>query len=318
MTARPHRRGGADTPSGADADGAPQRDAAGACDPETTSWSAAGRTRLVSPGSAVVLTLASLIGLAAFGWPFLADPEAGIGHDADAPLLFAATLAMVVIVLLTEVSRGGVDAKALAMLGVLAAVGAALRPLGAGLTGFQPMFVVLALGGRAFGPGFGFVLGLVTMLASAMLTAGVGPWLPFQMLGAAWFAMGAGLLPRAHGRAEVVLVAAYGAVASLLYGLLLNLWFWPFTTGLDSALSFVAGDSVAANLQRFFVFSAVTSLGFDIPRAIGTVALTLVAGGAVLRSLRRAARRASFGALPEFGAAAATAPPAAPHSLRDA
>ena len=29
-----------------------------------------------------------------------------------------------------------------------------------------------------------------------LVTGGVGPWLPFQMLGASWVAMGAGLLPR--------------------------------------------------------------------------------------------------------------------------
>ena len=38
-------------------------------------------------------------------------------------------------------------------------MGTALRPLGGGITGFQPLFVVLVLGGYAFGAGFG--LGLV-------------------------------------------------------------------------------------------------------------------------------------------------------------
>lgn len=249
----------------------------------------------------VALVLASLIGVAAFGWPFLVSADAGIGHEQDAPLLFAATLGMVVLVLLAEIARGGIDAKALAMLGVLAALGAALRPLGGGVTGFQPMFVVLILGGRALGPGFGFVLGLLTMAGSALVTGGVGPWLPFQMLGAAWMGMGAGLLPRASGRAEIWLLAGYGAITGLLYGLLLNLWFWPFTTGLESGLSFVAGDPVADNAGRFITYSLFTSLGFDVVRSAGLVLLILLAGVPVLRALRRAARRASFGAAPEFG-----------------
>ena len=63
----------------------------------------------------------------------------------------------------------------------------------------------MVLSGRVLGPGFGFVLGSVTMFASALLTGGVGPWMPFQMLAMGWFAMGAGLLPgpdRLRGRAR--------------------------------------------------------------------------------------------------------------------
>ena len=57
------------------------------------------------------------------------------------------------------------------------------------------VFFLLILAGRVFGPGFGFVLGCTSLFASALMTAGVGPWLPFQMLVSAWVGMGAGLLP---------------------------------------------------------------------------------------------------------------------------
>jgi energy-coupling factor transport system substrate-specific component len=257
----------------------------------------------LSPGTTLVLLLASVIGLIGFGWPFVVDADAAIGHEQDAPLLFAITLLMVVLVLLAEIARGGIDAKALAMLGVLAAVGAALRPLGGGVTGFQPMFIVMIIGGRVFGPGFGFVLGLLAMLGSALVTGGVGPWLPFQMLGAAWIGLGAGLLPQADGRREITLLALYGTITSVLYGFLLNMWFWPFATGLDSDIAFVAGDPVLENLQRFLVFSLLTSLGFDLVRAVGIAALVVLAGGPMLRALRRASRRAAFSAQPEFGRA---------------
>lgn len=253
-----------------------------------------------SPRSIVVLLVVSIVGLAMFGWPLLASPDSQIAHSADAPVIFALILGMLIFVVLTEVSAGEIDAKALAVLGVLAALAAALRLFGAGISGFQPMFVVLIIGGRVLGPGFGFALGLISMLGSALLTGGVGPWLAFQMLGAAWVGMGAGLLPRATGRPEVILLAVYGTIAGVLYGFLLNLWFWPFVTGTDSAISFVAGDPITENLVRFFVFSLVTSLGFDIPRAIGIVVLILLAGGPTLRTLRRATRRAHFNATPTF------------------
>ena len=134
-----------------------------------------------------------------------AAPRApGIGHGTDAPLVFLVLLPILVVVVLAEIAGGGIDSKALAMLGVLSAIGAALRPLGAGTAGIETTFFLLILAGRVFGPGFGFVLGSTTLFASALLTGGVGPWLPFQMLAASWVGLGAGLLPPVRGRAEVV------------------------------------------------------------------------------------------------------------------
>jgi energy-coupling factor transport system substrate-specific component len=253
----------------------------------------------------LTLALVSLLALAAFGWPLLTHPAASsLGHAADAPWVFAAMMPALIAIALAELSAGGVDAKSVALLGVLSAVGAALRPLGASITGFQPMFVIIVLGGRVLGPGFGFVLGSVTMFSSALLTGGVGPWLPFQMIGAAWVGLFAGLLPRATGRTEVVMVAAYGAVSGVVYGILLNLWFWPFMTGLSSSVAFVPGGSLHANLVRLLAFSVATSLGWDMARAIGTGVLVLFVGGPLLRALRRATRRAAFGAPVTFSAPA--------------
>ena len=83
----------------------------------------------------------------------------------------------------------------------------------AGTGGVELVFFLLILAGRVFGPGFGFVLGVTSLFASALMTAGVGPWLPFQMLVSAWVGMGAGLLPRrVTGRAEIAMLAAYGVV----------------------------------------------------------------------------------------------------------
>ena len=254
------------------------------------------------PRAAVALLLASLVGLGAFVWPLLLGPESPLAGVADTPLLFGVLLLVVLGVVLAEVADGGIDAKAVALLGVLTAVGAALRPLGTGIAGLEPVFFLLVLAGRALGPGFGFVLGATTLFTSALTTAGVGPWLPFQMVAAAWVGAGAGLLPlpRLRGWRELALVAAYGAVVGLLYGLALNLSFWPFTLGGETALSFVAGDAVTDNLRRFLTFSLVTSMGFDVPRAALTATLVAVTGRPLLRALRRADRRAAFTAPVRF------------------
>lgn len=258
------------------------------------------------PRATLALVAASVVGLIAFTWPLLVSPESDLAHSADAPLVFALVLPLTVAVVLAELAEGGIDAKAVAMLGVLAAIGAALRPLGAGTAGLETVFFLLILGGRVFGPGFGFALGALTLFGSALLTGGVGPWLPFQMVGAAWVGLGAGLLPAARGRAELTLLAAYGAVAALAYGFLLNLSFWPFSTGYGTGLSFVAGEPVLANLHRFVTFSVATSLGWDVGRALTNVTLVLLVGPAVLATLRRAARRAAFDAPAVFSPPQAT------------
>ena len=259
----------------------------------------------LGPRSIAALLLVSGVGVVAFGWPLLAGPESGLAHARDAPLLVALLLPLLLAVVLAQLSDGGMDAKTVAMLGVLAAVGAALRPLGTGVAGFEPVFFLLVLAGRAYGPGFGFVLGALTLFSSALLTAGVGPWLPFQMLGAAWVGAGAGLLPhRLRGRTELAALAGYAAVAGLGYGLLLNLSFWPFAVGTASTISFVAGDPLLDNLGRFLAFTLVTSLGFDVPRAVVTAALVLLTGRPILRALRRAGRRAAFDTPVQFTGAA--------------
>lgn len=248
---------------------------------------------------AVVLAVASVAGLAAFGWPLLIEPPEAYSSAASAPLIFLAILPVLVVVMLAELTSGGLDAKAVAMLGVLAAVGAALRPLGAGTAGLETVFFLLILGGRVFGPGFGFVLGSTTLFASALITAGVGPWLPYQMLAASWVGLGAGLLPwrRLRGRAEIVVLAAYGVVAAQAYGLLMNLSGWPYAVGTATELSYVAGAPVSENLHTFLIYTLATStLGWDVGRSVFNVVVICLVGPAVLAALRRAARRAAFGA----------------------
>ena len=188
--------------------------------------------------------MASFVGFIAFFWPFVVAP--GVFSDTTtAPLMFAALLVLILAVVLAQIGEGGMDAKAIAMLGVLSALGAALRPLDAGTAGVETIFFTLVLAGRVFGAGFGFTLGCTTLFASALITGGVGPWMPYQMFACAWVGLVAGLLPRATGRREVVMLAVYGAVSGYVYGFLINLSFWPFFLGPQSSIAYVPGASVA-------------------------------------------------------------------------
>jgi energy-coupling factor transport system substrate-specific component len=249
------------------------------------------------------LAVTSLIGAAAFCWPLLihAHDATDLAHSADAPWLFVAVLPLLLAVVLGEMAEGSLDAKAIALLGILAACGAALRVPSPGVAGFEPVFFLLIPAGRVLGRGFGFVLGAVTIAASALITGGIGPWLPFQMFGAAWMGFGAGCLPPVRGRAEVAMLAGYAAVAAVAYGTLLNLWFWPFGAGTSTSYSFVPGAGMVHNLHSFVFFDLTTSLGFDITRAATNGVLVLLLGRPVLGALRRASRRATFDAAPVFG-----------------
>ncbi|MGC5035374.1 MULTISPECIES: ECF transporter S component [unclassified Streptomyces] len=274
----------------------------------------------LGPRSLAALVLVSAVGVAGFGWPFLTPPDSQLGaHAQDAPWLFAGLLVLLVAVVAAAISESGLGPKAVAMLGVLAAAGAALRPIGAGTAGIEPMFFLMVLSGRVLGPGFGFVLGSVTMFASALLTGGVGPWLPFQMLAMGWFATGAGLLPgpdRLRGRAERVMLAAYGFLAAFAYGTVMNLAGWPFMSALASNVAFDPHAPLTANLARFLAYCTATSLGWDLGRAVVTVVLTLTLGPAVLRALRRATRRAAFETPVTFDAPPDGPRSEAPHMTR--
>ena len=251
----------------------------------------------IGPRTAGVLTLASLAGLMMLCWPLILDAEPG--QRVEPPFIFLGLLSLVIVVVLAEMGEGGMDARVLAVLGVLSAINAVLRGFGAGTAGIEMVFFLLVLGGRVFGAGFGFAFGVTSMFASALLTAGVGPWLPFQMICAAWVGMFAGLLPRrVTGRAEVAMLVVYAIAASYLYGMLMNLSYWPFTLGIvvpghEGALAYVAGAPVLENAHRFLVYTLLTSTGgWDTGRAITTAIAIVVLGPAILTTLRRAARRA--------------------------
>jgi energy-coupling factor transport system substrate-specific component len=252
--------------------------------------------------SSFLLALTSAFGLAAFAWPLLIHQASGqnTAHSGDAPWIFVGLIPLLLAIVMAELSEGAIDAKAVALLGILAACFAALRVPSPGINGFEPEWFLLILAARVFGRGFGFVLGSVAFFASALITGGVGPWLPFQMLAAAWVGFGAGCLPPMRGFPERLMLAVYGVLSALVYGLLTNFWFWPFVGGTTTTYSFVPGLGTVANLHRFLLFDLTTSMGFDITRAVTCAVLILVLGRPVLAALRRASRRAAFEPVVDF------------------
>jgi energy-coupling factor transport system substrate-specific component len=244
---------------------------------------------------ALVYLLTTVVGVAAFLWPFFVPAEAlpSQAHGTDAPLVAAAVGALAVVAVTLELRSGRMNGATIALLGVLAATGGLLRLLNLP-GGGSGVFFLVVLAGAAFGPRFGFLLGLMTMTVSAVITGGIGPWLPFQMLALGWMGAGAGLLGlmtrRLHRRLEVAALAAYGWVWGLVYGAILNLWFWPFVSG-EGGIWYEPGLALTETVSRYLAFYALTSFAWDAAAALANLALIVITGGVLLRSMRRFAHR---------------------------
>lgn len=260
-------------------------------------------------GGTLVLLAVSAVGVLGFAWPFVADASVGAEHGQSAPWLFAATMALLGLNVLAEEAGGRLDATSVAVIGVLASMGGALRVVGAGTAGLEPVFFFLVVAGRVLPRRLAFLAGALTLLAGSFLTGGLGPWTPFQMLASGWVALGAALLPPARGRLEIGLLAAYGVVVGFAYGAVMNLWFWPLLgASAPPGAGYVPGAGSLVNLRHYAAFYALTSFAWDLPRALLTATLVVVAGAPLLRTLRRLIRPARFiapaAAGPEPGAAA--------------
>ncbi|MSO37369.1 MAG: ECF transporter S component [Acidimicrobiia bacterium] len=243
----------------------------------------------------LVYALMIAIGIAAFLYPFWipADALPNSAHAGDAPLIAAAVAALVVVAVALEVRRGTMNGATVAVLGVLAANAGLLRLLTLPGRG-SGIFFLVVLAGAAFGPRFGMLLGFCAMAVSAIITGGIGPWLPFQMLALAWIGACAGIVglatSRLSARSEVIVLAAFGWVVGLLYGALMNLWFWPFQRG-GGDLSWEPGMGAATTIQHYWSFYVTTSFAWDAGVAMGNAILILLTGVVILRTLRRFAHR---------------------------
>jgi energy-coupling factor transport system substrate-specific component len=260
-------------------------------------------------GLAIYL-LAGAIGLLAFVYPFwmpdLAQVGAqGAGRGQDAPLILALLVGLCLAALVVEVQGRQASAKVVAALGVLIAITSVLRFLEIVVPlpgGFSPIFGPILLVGYVFGARFGFLMGALTLLVSGLLTGNVGPWLPFQMFAAGWMGLSAGWLPRIPAPArwpspyatpEVLLLAAAGAVWGMLYGMIMNVYFWPFVSG-DPGQFWEPGAGLVDTVRRYLLFYVTTSLLWDLVRAAGNAVLILVLGAPVVRALQRFQRRFEF------------------------
>jgi len=254
------------------------------------------------------VAVASLVGLVAFLWPFWSPVTQGqadaTAHSQDAPLVTALVVGLCVLVAVADRTQM-LDSKSVALLGVLCAINAALRLVSNFFPmpgGFTLVFVLIILVGYVFGARMGFLMGTFSLLASALITGGVGPWLPFQMIASAWIGMTAGWLakfPISDIKFQTWVLAAFGLVWGMIFGVVMNLYFWPFVAGGQDQY-FQAGLGIGEILKRYAAFYVVTSLWYDAARAVGNAVLIVALGPAIIKILQRFKRRLSADIAPVF------------------
>jgi len=232
------------------------------------------------------LWVVSGAGLLIFALPFT-----GLHAGGYLPLL-AVAVAGVLVLAVMETATRQLDARRLALLAALAALDSALRlALVSGIGGFSPMFLLILCAGYVFGPSFGFLTGTTGLLASAVATGGVGPWLPYEMFAAGWVGAIAGVVAPRHlrlpGRRDVVILAATGFVLGYAYGAATDIWDWAtFYRGVPG-LGWTPGTSPALAAAGFLRFYALTSLLWDSFRAVGNAVMVALLGPPILVALAR-------------------------------
>lgn len=240
--------------------------------------------------------LLNILGLLAYLHPFvvasLTERDATwFEHATDGPMIFAGLAALCMVLVVAELTGGGLNSKSLAVLGVMAALAAVLRtvtlPAGANL-----YFFLVILGSYVFGVRLGFLLGALSFFLSAVVTGGIGPWLPFQMFASGWMGMSAGALrPMATKaglgrRGEVGVIVGLGLAWGILFGAITNLWFWPFWIG-GPDLTYEPGLGFVETVRRYWNFYFVTSFGWDLLRCVCNAVVLLILGGPLLRAMSR-------------------------------
>jgi len=234
----------------------------------------------------------SVAGLALFLWPFVAS------DTPPAATSVALSLGVVAVLIFVEAATRRLDARRFALLAAIAAIDAALRlVLVTGLGGFSPVFFLILAAGYVYGPSYGFLAGSVALLASAVATGGIGPWLPYEMVGCGFVGLVAGLAGlRRSGPVtwrDVAVLAAIGVVTGFAYGALLDVWDWTTFYRGTPGFGWQPGLSPGAALARFGRFYVTTSLVYDSFRALGNALAVIVLGAPVLAGLLRMRSRFS-------------------------
>ncbi len=180
--------------------------------------------------------------------------------------------------------RGSGGTREIALVATLAGAAAAGRVLFAAIPSAQPVTAIAIVAGIALGPRAGAAVGATAALVSNAFL-GQGPWTPWQML--CWGLVGASagwLAPLLERRMALMV---FGAIWGMAFGAIMDVYQ-------------LAAFGPALNLSAFLAVHA-RGIPFDLAHAICNVILLGAAGPALVRLLRRYARRLRYELVPLEG-----------------
>jgi energy-coupling factor transport system substrate-specific component len=192
----------------------------------------------------------------------------------SAALTVVLVLAILLVLGLIAVERGGDGTKELALVATIGAVAAAGRVFFHPLPGVQPVTVICIVTGASLGPRAGLAVGPIAGLISNSFL-GQGPWTPPQM--ALWAAAGlSGAVLRPVCRRPLGL-AAVAVGWGFVFNWMMNVW---LLASFGPELSWAS-----------FTLAGGRSLPFDVAHAAGNGLIALAIGPALMRLLERYALR---------------------------
>lgn len=259
------------------------------------------KTRLLGLATDLFVFILGMLSLIS---PFIFPQAGDVGNQsATYPIMISLIILLGLLTVIFEAQSSLLDSKMISFLAILTAINAGLRFLEnaiPGPGGFSPTFFLIILSGYFFGSRIGFLMGAMTLLISALITGGIGPWLPGQMITAGWVGQSAVLVTFISNKfnlrnkpGEIILLSAFGGVWGMLYGVIMNLWFWPFL-GAGAGQAFTQSVNALENLQRYVAYYLATSLVWDITRAAGNIVIISIMAIPVLKIFQRFKQRFSF------------------------
>lgn len=200
-------------------------------------------------------------------WPLFAGESLFRASNVNqVQLLIALLIPIAMLLLLNDTLNHLISIRSFALIAIFISAAVALRPLGLGVAGLEPIWVAIIIAGYTLGVSAGFLVGGLSLILSALVTGGVGPWLGNQMVLAALIGAGAGLIGRIN--TQRLFITIYAFIATYLFGWFMNLWFWPTFSNLQTSIAFDPTSTFLERVGAWVRFSLLTSSGFDIPRAV--------------------------------------------------
>lgn len=238
----------------------------------------------------ITLGLSVFLSLIVLSWPiWLPADLASTFNQGVTPVILIVLVPLGLVGTLHQLLAAEDNTRYFSILAALTALAMVVRVFGAGVAGIEPIWAVVIITAVALGSEAGFVVGVAAIALSAIATGGIGPWLPYQMAVAGAVGFFAGLLHKLQSQPRLILILT-GFILSLGFGWLMNLWFWPTAIGISDVVAFDPSAAPTERLQNWIRFNLLTSLGFDLPRAVLTSLILGLVGNRLISAISRASR----------------------------